>query len=96
MSAVNMNIQVDAGLQKKAQALCDSIGLSFNTAVNLLLRQAVQEQSIPVQTERGTYSEEELYRKIDRGMEQIHAGYGVVKSLDELKAAAAQIEQGHE
>ena len=38
------------------------------------------------------YTKEEFYRKIDRGLEQIHAGLGIVKTLDELRAMEAEIE----
>ena len=37
------------------------------------------------------YTEEELNRRFDIGMEEVRAGRGVVKSLDELKAIAARI-----
>ena len=42
-------------------------------------------------TESLRYTEEELNRRFDIGMEEVRAGRGVVKSLDELKALAARI-----
>lgn len=33
-----------------------------------------------------SYNKEEFYRKIERGVEQVRAGYGVIKSMDELKS----------
>ena len=42
-------------------------------------------------TESLSYTEAELNRRFDIGMEEVRAGRGVVKSLDELKAIAARI-----
>ena len=45
----------------------------------------------PKRTESVRYTEEELNRRFDIGMEEVRAGRGIVKSLDELKAIAARI-----
>jgi len=42
-------------------------------------------------TESLCYTEEELCRRFDRAMEEVRAGRGIVKSLDELKAIEARI-----
>ena len=42
-------------------------------------------------TESLRYTEEELNRRFDIGMQEVRAGRGIVKSLDELKAIAARI-----
>ena len=42
-------------------------------------------------TENLHYTEEELCRRFDRAMEEVRAGRGIVKSLDELKAIEARI-----
>lgn len=42
-------------------------------------------------TESLRYTEEELCRRFDRAMEEVRAGRGIVKSLDELKAIAERI-----
>lgn len=56
------------------------------------------QRTIPVsviktaQTDKGLrYTEEELCRRFDRGMEEVRAGHGIVKSLEELKAIEARI-----
>ncbi|MBQ6207242.1 MAG: hypothetical protein IJK52_09190 [Oscillospiraceae bacterium] len=45
----------------------------------------------PKRAESVRYTEEELNRRFDIGMEEVRAGRGIVKSLDELKAIAARI-----
>ena len=103
MSSVNMQtadssvapIQLDPELERKARELFSRLGLSLNTAINLFLGQAVYEQAIPFRIDRYkdavVYTKEEFYEKIEQGMKQVRAGYGVVKSMDELKALEDKI-----
>ena len=55
------------------------------------------QRTIPVstikttRTDKARRAEEELYEKFDRGMAEVRAGRGIVKTLDELKAIEARI-----
>ena len=99
MSSVNMQtadssvapIQLDPELERKARELFSRLGLSLNTAINLFLGQAVREQAIPFKIRStGTVSEEEYCRELQKGLDQVHAGYGVVKSMSELEAMTGE------
>lgn len=46
-SNVNVTIRVDRGLKRKADALFSDMGMSFTTAVNIFIKQAVREGRIP-------------------------------------------------
>ena len=43
----NLNIKVNRDLKKQADALFNEMGMTLTTAVNIFIRQAVQEQAIP-------------------------------------------------
>ena len=45
----NLNIKVDHDLKNQADALFKAMGMTLTTAVNVFIRQAVQDQSIPFQ-----------------------------------------------
>ena len=47
MANVNVTIRMDDDLKKEADALFDELGMSFTTAVNVFVRQAVREGRIP-------------------------------------------------
>ena len=47
MSMICTNINIDSNLKQESQALFESLGLNLSTAVNMFLRQAVREQTIP-------------------------------------------------
>ena len=52
MAKVSININIDERLKKEAQMLFADLGMDFNTAVTIYLRQAVREQRIPFEITR--------------------------------------------
>lgn len=47
MSTVNVTLRVDEELKSEAETLFSDLGLTFNSAMNVFLRQSVREQRIP-------------------------------------------------
>ena len=47
MATTSMNIRTDSAIKKQAEDLFADLGLNMTTAVNMFLRQAIREQSIP-------------------------------------------------
>ena len=43
----NINIRVDNTVKKEAQDIFSSMGLDMTTAINIFLRQAIRQRSIP-------------------------------------------------
>ena len=47
MSVTNINISVDSELRDQAQSIFASMGLDMSSAIDIFLRQSVQQHSIP-------------------------------------------------
>lgn len=47
MSTVNLNIRVDEDVKRRAEAICQELGMNLSTAVNVFLRQTVRSGGIP-------------------------------------------------
>ena len=47
MAVTSTNIKIDTNLKQQAQTLFADLGMNLSTAVNIFLRQAVREHSIP-------------------------------------------------
>lgn len=65
MANVNITIRMDENLKKNADALFDELGMSFTTAINVFVRQALREGRLPfeVTTKPGVnYAAVELER----------------------------------
>lgn len=44
METVNVTIRLDKNIKKEADSIFSDFGMSFNTAVNLFIRQTIREQ----------------------------------------------------
>ena len=47
MPNVNITIRMDEDLKKEADALFDELGMSFTTAINVFVKQALREGRLP-------------------------------------------------
>ncbi|MDR0315283.1 MAG: type II toxin-antitoxin system RelB/DinJ family antitoxin [Treponema sp.] len=47
MALTNINIRVDSKIKSQAQDVLASLGLDMTTAINIFLRQAIQQHGIP-------------------------------------------------
>lgn len=47
MAKVSTNISIDADTKKQAQKMLADMGLDLSTAVNIFLRQVIEERAIP-------------------------------------------------
>lgn len=54
MANTNVTIRIDADLKKQADELFDDLGMSFTTAINIFVKQAIREQRIPFEVSRTT------------------------------------------
>ena len=57
MSTVNVTLRVDDKLKTEAEELFSDLGLSFNAAMNVFLRQSAREQRIPFTLQRDVPNE---------------------------------------
>lgn len=52
MAKISTSISIDADVKSKAQELFADLGLDLSTAINIFLRQAIRENSIPFSVQR--------------------------------------------
>ena len=64
MSNINVTIRMDEDLKKRADELFNDLGMSFSTALNIFVRQAVREYRIPFEI-RGEIPNEETKAAIE-------------------------------
>ena len=46
---INVNIRIDSDTKKQADLLFNDFGMNFTTAINVFIRQALREKTIPFQ-----------------------------------------------
>ena len=90
MTPASTNIKIDPVLKQESQELFESLGLSLSAAINIFLRQSVREQAIPFRIGSPQASADTAYAaKLQRGLDDVRAGRGIAKTLDELDRMAA-------
>lgn len=47
MTTVNLNVRIDEEVKKKSETICQELGMTLSTAVNVFLRQMVRTGGIP-------------------------------------------------
>ena len=47
MAKVSTNVSIDADIKKQAQELFAELGMDLSTAINIFIRQALRQRSIP-------------------------------------------------
>lgn len=47
MAQVSMTVRIDSELKKQFSEVCNELGMSVNTAINIFVNAAVKTQSIP-------------------------------------------------
>ncbi|MGD9569111.1 MAG: type II toxin-antitoxin system RelB/DinJ family antitoxin [Sedimentibacter sp.] len=68
----NLNIRMDAELKKQAEKLFSELGMNMSTAINVFLRQAVRQGSIPFEIK--------LYQPNVETIEALKEGEEIIKS----------------
>lgn len=77
MPAISTNIKIDADVKQQAQLLFNDLGMNLSTAINIFLRQAVREHSIPFHVGDPFYSKanqkylNEVVAEIESGKAQL-------------------------
>ena len=87
MGAVTTSIKVDPAVKAESQALFERLGLSWSTAINLFLRQAIREQAIPFRIGEPAYNEETL-----RTIREARQGINVRGPYDSVEEFIADLE----
>jgi DNA-damage-inducible protein J len=88
MAQTNINIRMDDGLKKQAEALFGDLGMNMSTAFNIFVRQSVRQRKIPfeISAENDPFYSESNMRALRQSIQEANEGKFVVKTWDELKA----------
>jgi DNA-damage-inducible protein J len=86
----SLNIKIERDLKREADALFNAMGMTLSAAVNIFVRQAVQEQAIPFQIK---LNEKRRFHKLLEKMEAEAEmrGYMTEEEINaEIQAARAE------
>lgn len=79
MSQSNISLRIDENLKKQFDLLCDKLGLSMSTAINIFVKTVVREQRIPFEISLNTPNKE-----LQKAIEDVENGVGLSKKFDNV------------
>lgn len=81
MSQSNICIRMDENLKKQFDHLCDELGLTMSTAINIFVKKFVREKGIPFALSLNDYNQETR-----KAIEDVENGIGISsKHYDNVK-----------
>lgn len=83
-TTVNLSIRVNRELKENAEMLFSELGMNITTALNVFLRQAVRQGSIPFEIKTDPFYSESNMAHLLRGIEALNNGKGVEHELIEV------------
>ena len=76
MAKVSTNVSIDAEIKKQAQELFAELGMDLSTAINIFIRQALRQHSIPFEITADTPNDETI-----RAIENVRNGVGLSRGF---------------
>lgn len=86
MAQANINIRMDADLKRRFELLCKELGLNLTTAFTIFAKQSVRENKLPVSLEMDPFYSKSNVAYIQKGIEELDAGKGILMSMEDLDA----------
>lgn len=89
MSQTTLSVRMDAELKKQLDALCDDVGMTTSTAINMFAKAFVRERRLPFEVVASDlfYFEANM-KHLQRSIKQLEEGRVITKTMDELEKMA--------
>ncbi len=78
---VEIRLKIDDDVKKDAEQVCEDIGISMSTAINIYLKRLGKERRIPFEVKADIPNAETI-----RAMENVKNGIGMSKTFTSLEA----------
>ncbi len=79
MTQSNISIRIDEKLKQQFDDLCNELGLTMSTTLNMFIKTVVREQGIPFQISIKDYNQE-----TQKAIDDTHNGIGLSKAYNSV------------
>ena len=88
MAKVSTNVSLDADIKKEAQKLFAELGMDLSTAINIFIRQALRQRSIPFEITADVPNEETIgaIENVRNGIGLSRGFHSVSELMEDLNA----------
>ena len=77
-----VNFRIDDTIKAKAENVCNAMGLTMSTAINIFLTKLANEQRIPFEVAIDPFYSDENMARLRKSIADLNAGKGKVREVD--------------
>ena len=86
MSQTLVNFRIDEETKKEMEKVCDELGMTVTTALNIFIKKMTREKRIPFDVSIDPFYSKSNMKVINESIKELEDGKVIVKTLEELEA----------
>ena len=86
MAQTLVNFRIDEETKKEMEKVCDELGMTVTTALNIFIKKMTREKRIPFDVSIDPFYSKSNMKAIDESIKQLEEGKVVIKTMEELEA----------
>lgn len=86
MAQTLVNFRIDEETKKEMEKVCDELGMTVTTALNIFIKKMTREKRIPFDVSIDPFYSKSNMKAINESIKELEEGKVVVKTLEELEA----------
>ena len=85
MAQTLVNFRIDENTKKEMEKVCDELGITMTTALNIFIKKMTREKRIPFDVSVDPFYSESNIKAIKESIQQLKEGKVVAKTIEELE-----------
>ncbi len=77
-----ISLRVDDNVKKNAEQVCEDIGMSMSTAINIYLKKLGREKRIPFDVSVDPFYSDENMQRLAKAVNDLNKGKGTIHEVD--------------
>ncbi|MCI8392598.1 MAG: type II toxin-antitoxin system RelB/DinJ family antitoxin [Clostridia bacterium] len=86
MAQTLVNFRIDEETKKEMEKVCDELGMTVTTALNIFIKKMTREKRIPFDVSIDPFYSKSNMKAINESIKELEDGKVIVKTLEELEA----------
>lgn len=85
MAQTLVNFRIDEETKKEMEKLCDELGMTVTTALNIFIKKMIREKRIPFDVSVDPFYSISNMKALEESIKQVEDGKVIVKTIEELE-----------
>ena len=86
MAQTLVNFRIDEETKKEMEKVCDELGMTVTTALNIFIKKMTREKRIPFDVSIDPFYSKSNIKAINESIKELEEGKVIVKTMEELEA----------